>query len=88
MDPRVRLAKATIAIEDEERQGILRVVSMLRQQRPAELTLHGHQLKGWLDPVPLDPTGPAAAEIAEAIEHHQASVILNCCPPGIHNPSP
>jgi hypothetical protein len=61
---------------------------MLPQQRPAEVTLHGHQPKRWLDPVTLDPTGPATAEIAKAIEHHHASVIFNCYPPGIHNASP
>lgn len=88
MDPRVRLDEAAVAIEDQKRQRVIRIVATLRQQGPTELTLHGHQLERWLDRVTPDPTGPGTAEMAKTIEHHHASVILDRIPQSIHEVLP
>jgi len=88
MDPRVRLGKAAVAIKNQKRQGVIRIVAVLRQQRPAELTLHGHQPERWRDPVTLDPTGPTTTEIAKTIEDQQASVTFKRFPLSIHDALP
>ena len=88
MDPRLRLGEAAVAIEDQKRQRVIRIVATLRQQGPTELTLHGHQLERWLDRVTPDPTGPGTAEMAKTIEHHHASVILDRIPQSIHEVLP
>jgi hypothetical protein len=74
MNPRVGLSEAAVPIKNQERQGIIRVVTMLRQQAAANITLHGHQSKRRLDLVTLHPSSAAAAKIAKAIEDHQARV--------------
>src|SRR5262249_15635888 len=88
MDPRVRLGDAAVAIKDQKRQRIIRIVATLRQRRPTELTLHGHQLERWLDRVTPNPTGPGTAEMTKTIEHHHAGVVFGRIPQSIHDVLP
>jgi hypothetical protein len=70
MDPGVRLGKTFGAIKNKERQRIVRIIAVLRQQRPTKLALHGNEEKRRLDLVTLEPASAAATEIAQAVEDH------------------
>ena len=80
MDPRVSLGEATVAIEHQKRQGVIRIVAVLGQERSAKLALHGDQTKRWLGLVMLQPLGSAAAEVAKTIKDDDAvfSFHLSC----------
>jgi hypothetical protein len=68
MYPRIRLGEASVAIKDQECQRVIRIVAMLRQQRSTQVALHGNELKWWLALMILQPTCPAAAEVAQPIK--------------------
>jgi hypothetical protein len=74
MYPRVGLREAAVPIENQKRQRVIRVVTLLHQQAPAFVTLHGHQPKRRIDLVPLHPASAAAAKVAVPVEDHQARV--------------
>jgi hypothetical protein len=51
-------------LNDQECQRVIRIVAVLRQERSTQVALHGNELKWWLALMILQPTCPAAAEIA------------------------
>ncbi len=53
MYPRVRLGQAPLAIQDQERQRVIRIIAMLSQQRPTQIALHRNQVKRGLTVVML-----------------------------------
>jgi hypothetical protein len=73
MYPGVRLGEASIAINDQECQRIIRIVAVLDQQRSAQIALHGNQVKRWLARVTLQPPCPAATEVAQPIEDNYSA---------------
>ena len=79
MYPRVGLGEAAFAIQDQERQRIIRIVALLSQQCSPQIALHGSQMKRWLALVMLQPLCPAATEVAYAVEHDYPAL-------GLHGP--
>ena len=51
--PRVRLGEASLAIQDQERQRVIRMVTVLSQQGSTQIALHGNQMKRGLTLVML-----------------------------------
>jgi hypothetical protein len=57
-------------LNDQECQRVIRIVAVLRQERSTQVALHGNELKWWLALMILQPTCPAAAEIAQPIKNN------------------
>ena len=74
MNPGIGLREAAFAIEDEEGQRVIRIVTVLDQQLSTKIALHRNQRKGRLARVMNQPPCPAAAEVAQPIEHNNAGV--------------
>lgn len=67
--PGVRLGEALATIQDQERQRVVRIVTMPCQQSPTLFTLHGKQLKWRFARMLLEPACSATTEVAEPIEY-------------------
>jgi hypothetical protein len=78
--PRVRLGKASLAIQDQECQRVIGIVAMLSQLRSAEIALHRNQVKRGIALVMLQPLCPAATEVAQAVKNDDSAL-------GFHNPT-
>jgi hypothetical protein len=68
MDPGVRLSQASGAIEHHESQRVIRIVTVLGQQPPAEVALHGHETKRWPALMMLEPPCATAAQVAQTVK--------------------
>jgi hypothetical protein len=68
MDPGVRLSQASGAIEHQESQRVIRIVTVLGQQPPAEVALHGHETKRWPALMMLEPPCATAAQVAQTVK--------------------
>lgn len=73
MYPRIRLGEASVAIKDQECQRVIRIVAVLSQQRSTQVALHGNQVKWRLALMMLQPTRPAAAEVAQPIKNNHSA---------------
>jgi len=69
MDPRVGLGYALFSIDHEEGQRVVGIVSVLGQERSAQLALHRNQPKRRVALVVLQPPRPTAAEVAQTVEN-------------------
>lgn len=70
MYPRVGLGETSLAIQDQECQGVIWVIALLSQQCSTALALHGNEVKRWFALIALQPLRPAAAKVAYAIEYN------------------
>ena len=70
MYPRIRLRETSLAIEDQERQRVVRIVAVSRQQGSTLVALHGNQGKWRVALMMLQPACPAAAEVAQPVKNN------------------
>jgi len=80
MYPRIRLGEASVAIEDQECQRVIRIVAMLNQEHSTQGALHGNQVTRWLALMMLQPTCPAAAEVTQPIKNNYSAFHFSSLP--------
>ncbi len=71
--PCIGLSEGPVAVHDQERQRVIGIIAVLRQQSAAELTLHGDQAKRRIALMILQPPCPTTTEVAQTIENNHSA---------------
>jgi hypothetical protein len=66
--PRIRLGEASLTIQNQKRQRVIRIVAVSSQERAPQIALHRNQVKWWRTRMMLEPLCTTTTEIAQTVE--------------------
>jgi len=72
--PRIRLSEASLTIQNQKCQRILRIVAVSSQERAPQVALHRNQVKWWRTRMMLQPLCTTTTEIAQTVKDDHSAL--------------